>query len=109
MRNPYELTYLSFYALVSHKLYVLLSVQLFILPLSNRAADAEPGPHSKTAGVQVSQLINTHNCVPPQTTFRSPQKNTKRKRVKQRQISRIALLNIHWLPLDTHNVGIIDH
>lgn len=35
------------------------------LPLCNRAADAEPGPHSKTAGVRVSQLINTQNYVPP--------------------------------------------
>lgn len=41
------------------------SVQLFFLPLSNRAADAEPGPHSKTAGVRLSQLINTQNYLPP--------------------------------------------
>lgn len=41
------------------------SVKLFFLPLSNRAADAEPGPHSKTAGVRVSQLINTQNYLPP--------------------------------------------
>lgn len=41
------------------------SVQLFFLPLPNRPADAEPGPHSKTAGVRESQLINTQNYLPP--------------------------------------------
>lgn len=47
------------------------SVQLSFLPLPNRPADAEPGSHSKTAGVQVSNLINTQNCFPPPNTFHS--------------------------------------
>lgn len=85
------------------------SVQLFFLPLTNRPADAEPGTHSKTAGVPVSQLINTQNYLPASTP--KPHfilfKHSHRKTERENQFPIIALLNIHLLPFCNHKVGII--
>lgn len=69
------------------------SVQLFSLPLSNSPADAELGLHSKTAGVLVSELINTQNYFPPSNHILFFSNMHKEK--TEMQFSLIALLNIY--------------
>lgn len=84
------------------------SVQHFFLPLSYRPADAEPGPHSKTAGARVSQLINTQNYLPPPNHI-SFFSNMHTEKQSEREFSIITLLNIHRPRFDKHNVGIVGH
>lgn len=68
----------------------------------------EPGPHSKTAGVPVSQLINTQNYLPASTP--KPHfilfKHSHRKTGREKQFPIIALLNTHLLPFCNQNMGI---
>lgn len=53
---------------------------------ANRPADAEPGPHSKTAGVQVSQLINTKKNYLPGPDHISFFSNTHRERLSREPV-----------------------
>lgn len=59
----------------------------------------QPGSHSKTAGVQVSDLINTQIYFPPLNTFHSFETYTHRRKKERekRQFPMITLLKILWL------------